>query len=245
MLIVMLIATLFSVGLYYVAHLIWAGDISENTNSTASMVATRAGIIYSFVIGMMFTGVHTEYNKMVQELEMEASALTRLHGALNRHRDREKFNDTREQLTKYIRFVVEEQWPALREMRGISGTMRMTKERVLNQVWDDLEKVEYKPGDLNLKELLDSVYDHSIHRLFDVKGEVLPVFWYIAGIGYFLTITPMCIAPPTFRRYLLMSMYSSMVALVLLGTFILTHPYSLAAGINPKVFHLLLEMQGP
>ena len=104
--IVMVIASLFSMGLYYVSHLIWAGDISENTNSTASMVATRAGIIYSFVIGMMFTGVHTEYNKMVQELEMEASALIRLNGALIRHRDHEKFNDTREQLNKYIRFVV-------------------------------------------------------------------------------------------------------------------------------------------
>jgi len=89
MLIVLAVASLFSVGLYYVFHLILAGDTTENTNRTASMVATRAGIVYSFVIGMMFAGVHSEYNEMVMELEMEASALTRLYGALQRHSDHE------------------------------------------------------------------------------------------------------------------------------------------------------------
>ena len=118
----------------------------------------------------------------------------------------------------------------------------MTKGRALDQVWRDLDAVEYKPGDLNLKELLDRVEDHSIQRLFDIKGEVLPIFWYIAIIGYFFTLIPMCIAPPTVRRCLLVSLYSSMVALVLLGTFILTHPYSIAAGINPQVFQWLLEI---
>jgi hypothetical protein len=245
MVIVLTITTLFSVGLYYVIHLIWAGDISEDTSRTASMVAIRSGVVYAFVIGMMFTGVFREYNEMVMELEMEASALTRLHGALQRHRDHEKFKGTRAHLVKYIRFVVEEQWPALRELRGVSGTLKMTRGRSLDQVWRDLDAVEYKPGDLNLKELLNSAEDHSIQRLFDIKGEVLPVFWYIAIIGYILTLIPMCIAPPTFRRCLLVSLYSNMVAMVLLGTFILTHPYSPAAGINPQVFQWLLEINNP
>jgi hypothetical protein len=245
MVIVLAIATLFSVGLYHVIHLIWAGDISEDTKKTAGMVATRTGIVYSFVIGLMFTGVNSEYNEMVVELELEASALTRLHGALQRHRDHEKFKGTREQLVKYIRFVVEEQWPALREFRGVPGYLKTTKGGALEQVWRDLDTVEYKPGDLNLKELLDSAEDHSIQRLFDIKGEVLPVFWYIAIIGYFFTLIPMCIAPPTFRRCLLVALYSNMVAMVLLGTFILTHPYSPAAGINPQVFQYLLEINNP
>jgi hypothetical protein len=33
-----------------------------------------------------------------------------------------------------------------------------------------------------------------------------------------------------------------MVAIVLLGIFILTHPYSVAAGVEPSVFKWLLEM---
>jgi hypothetical protein len=32
-----------------------------------------------------------------------------------------------------------------------------------------------------------------------------------------------------------------MVAVVLLGVFVLTHPYSSAAGISPDVFQLLIE----
>jgi hypothetical protein len=40
---------------------------------------------------------------------------------------------------------------------------------------------------------------------------------------------------------MLISLYTGMVAMVLLGTFILTHPYSPAAGINPQVFQWLLE----
>jgi hypothetical protein len=243
--ITLVIATLFSVGLYYVIHLIWAGDISEDTKRTANMVATRTGVVYALVIGMMFTGVRSEYNEMVVELEMEAAALTRLHGALQRHRDHEKFDGTRKQLVKYIRFVVEEQWPALRELRVVPGDPKITGGGALNQVWRDLDAVEYKPGDLNLKELLDSAEDHSIQRMFDIKGEMLPVFWYIAFIGYFFTLIPMCLAPPTFRRCMLVALYSSMVAMVLLGTFILTHPYSPAAGINPQAFKWLLEMNKP
>jgi ABC-type multidrug transport system fused ATPase/permease subunit len=242
MVLVLAIVTLFSVGIYYVIHLIWAGDISEGTIRTASMVAIRSGVVYAFVIGMMFTGVFNEYNEMVMELEMEASALTRLHEALERHRDHEKFKDTREQLVKYIRFVVDEQWPALRELRGVPADLQITRGRALEQVWRDLDKIEYKPGDLNLKALLDSAEDHSIQRLFDIKGEVLPVFWYIAIIGYFFTLIPLCLEPPTFRRCLLVALYSNMIAMVLLGTFILTHPYSPAAGINPQVFQWLMEI---
>jgi hypothetical protein len=101
--------------------------------------------------------------------------------------------------------------------------------------------LEFKPGDLNLKELLDEAEDHKIQRMFDIKGEVLPVFWYIAIIGYFFTLIPLCLEAPTFRRCMLISLYTGMVAMVLLGTFILTHPYSPAAGINPQVFQWLLE----
>jgi len=49
------------------------------------------------------------------------------------------------------------------------------------------------------------------------------------------------VSAPTLRRYTLVSLYGSMVAVVLLGVFILTHPYSSAAGVSPDVFQWLLE----
>ena len=94
---------------------------------------------------------------------------------------------------------------------------------------------------MHLKELLDDVEDYRIQRLFDVKGTTLPVFWYIAIIGYLFTLLTLSLPPPTLRRYILVSLYSGMVAVVLLGVFILAHPYSSAAGIGPDVFQLLIE----
>jgi hypothetical protein len=60
-------------------------------------------------------------------------------------------------------------------------------------------------------------------------------------IGYFLTLLTLYLPPPTTRRCILVSLYSSMMGVVLLGIFILTHPYSPAAGIDPDVFTWLLD----
>ena len=122
------------------------------------------------------------------------------------------------------------------------GDRELFGRTTLDRVWKNLNKIEHKPGDLNLKELLDQVEDYRIQRLFDAKGKLLPIFWYTAIIGYLLTLLTLYLPPPTFRRCVLVSFYSSMVAVVLSGIFILTHPYSYAAGVNPDVFQLLLDM---
>ena len=55
----------FSVGLYFVCHRYWSNGISDETKKTANTVATRIGVIHAVVIGMMFTSVRMEYNKMI------------------------------------------------------------------------------------------------------------------------------------------------------------------------------------
>jgi hypothetical protein len=92
--------------------------------------------------------------------------------------------------------------------------------------------------------LLDQVEHHKILRLFDTKGSLLPLFWYIAALGYFASVMPLCVYPPSVRRTLLIALYSSLVSVVLLGIFILSHPYSEAAGIDPVVYKSLLEAVG-
>ena len=95
--------------------------------------------------------------------------------------------------------------------------------------------------ELNLRGLLNEVETYRTQRLFDAKGEVLPIFWYIAVIGYALTLVIIYSSPPTVARCVLASFYSSMVGVVLLGVFVLTHPYSAAAGVEPDIFTWLLE----
>jgi uncharacterized membrane protein (DUF485 family) len=92
--------------------------------------------------------------------------------------------------------------------------------------------------------LLDEVEHHKILRLFDTKGSILPLFWYIAALGYFASLVPLCVYPPSVRRSLPIALYSSLVSVVLLGIFILSHPYSEAAGIDPVVYKSLLEAVG-
>ncbi|MEA1946950.1 MAG: hypothetical protein U9N83_06560 [Thermodesulfobacteriota bacterium] len=230
----------FSVALYYLVHLSLTREISPETKKTADVVATRIGVIHAVVIGMMFTSVRMEYNEMIVAIESEASALTRLYNAIERQGG-EELSDTKKQIMEYIRFVVEDQWPALREMKLRPSDHELLGRGVLNRLWKDLDKIEHKPGDLNLKELLDQVEDFRTQRLFDAKGKLLPVFWYIALIGFVLTLLTLYFPPPTLNRCLLVCFYSSMVAVVLLGIFVLTHPYSYAAGVNPDVFQWLLD----
>ena len=235
-------ATIISIALYYLIHPFWGKELSEDTKKTAEVVATRIGVVYAIVIGMMFANVRIEHFQMINAIESEASALIRLYHALERHGG----NDTaviRDTLTSYIRFIVDEQWAALREARKYPEEAALKGGgQKMKIVWDYVAKVEAETGDRSLRQLLDQVEHYHILRLFDKKGNLLPLFWYIAGFGYIATLFTLYVYPPNLRRYTLVSLYSSMVAIVLLGIFILTHPYSVAAGIEPSIFKWMLEM---
>jgi len=231
---------LFSIAFYYIVHPFWSSELTEDTKKTADLVATRTGIVYALVIGMMFLNARVEHTQMIEAIENEASALTRLYRAMQRQDDEESL-EVRAKLLKYIRFIVDEQWPALREARLQPGDRAFVGGDQLDDIWNYISKIERKTGNSDLSNLLDQVEHNLMLRLFDSKGSLLPLFWYIAGFGYLTTLISLYINPPTFRRCTLVSIYSSMVALALLGVFIMTHPYSTAAGIEPDVFKTLIK----
>jgi len=237
------VSTAFAVALYFVVHPFWARGLTEETRKTADLVATRLGVVYSIVIGMMFANVRIEHIQMVEAIESEASALTRLYSEIERQGGDEG-TEIRNNLVEYIRFIVEEQWPALREAR-VQPEKRIGGKSQLEPVWDYVVRTEQQTGDPNLRRLMDQVEHYKIMRLFDSRGNLLPLFWYIAGFGYLATLVTLYLSPPTLQRCLLVSLYSSMVAVVLIGIFILSHPYSPAAGVEPSVFKWLLQASPP
>jgi hypothetical protein len=238
--ITLLVFASFSVALYFMVHRFWSSELVDDTKRTADSVATRIGVVHAMILGMMFANVRVEFNEMIMAVESEASALIRLYNTLERQGG-EEFKGARKQLREYVHFIVNEQWPALRELREPPVDQKYTGREVLDRVWKEVTNIEQEPGDVNLIELLDQVENYRIQRLFDAKGQTLPVFWYIAVIGYLFTLLTLSLPPPTIRRYILVSLYSSLVGVVLLGVFVLTHPYSPAAGISPDVFRSLLE----
>jgi hypothetical protein len=243
-LIAIVLATAFSIVLYYIVHPFWAREPSEDTKKTADIVAMRLGVVYAVVIGMMFANVRLEHFQMIDAIESEASAVTRLYKAIERQGGEES-QTIRNSLIEYIRFIVDEQWPALREGRVLAGDRAVAGGGVeLKPVWDYVIKTERETGDQNFRRLIDQVDHYHMMRLFDTKGNLLPLFWYIAIFGYLATLVTLYTSPPSFRRCTLVSLYSSMVAIVLLGIYILSHPYSVAAGFEPGIFKLLLDSAG-
>jgi len=235
-------ASAISVALYNLVHPFWAKDVSEETKKTAEVVAMRIGVVYAVVIGMMFANVRIEHFQMIEAIESEASALIRLNRAIERlgGKETKEFHDN---LTDYIKFIVDEQWPALREARAFPGKDGFSGGgNKLKHIWDYVAKAEAETGNQNLRRLLDQVEHYHILRVFDKKGNLLPLFWYIALFGYLATLFTLYVYPPNLRRQTLVSLYSSMVAIVLLGIFILSHPYSVAAGVEPSIFKWLLDL---
>ena len=235
-----LASDLFSVALYYAVHPFWAKELTEDTKKTADVVAMRVGVVYAVVIGMMFANVRIEHFQMIEAVESEASALIRLHDAIERQSG-ENSLEVRTEIKEYVRFIVDEQWPALREARMLPGDREMSGRERLNRIWDYVIEVEQKTDRKDLSRLLDQIEHSVILRLFDAKGNLLPLFWYISLFGYVASLLTLYVSPPTFRRCILVSLYSSMVAVVMMGIYVLSHPYSTAAGIEPDVFKLLLN----
>ena len=237
-----IVATAISIVLYYLVHPFWSQELSEETKKTSEVVAMRVGVVYAVVIGMMFANVRIEHFQMIEAIESEASALIRLYQAVEKDGS-EETDVIRRDMVDYIKFIVDEQWPALREARAFPGQNGFSGGgKKLKPVWDYVAKAEAETGNQNLRRLLDQVEHYHILRVFDKKGNLLPLFWYIALFGYFATLFTLYVYPPNLRRCTLVSLYSSMVAIVLLGIFILTHPYSVAAGVEPNIFKWLLEM---
>ena len=114
--ITIIVSTLFAISFYFVVHRFWPVELTDDTRKTADSVATRIGVIHAVVLGMMFANVRVEFNEMILAVESEASAQVRLYNALERHGS-EEIEGAREQLREYVRFIANEQWPALRELR--------------------------------------------------------------------------------------------------------------------------------
>jgi hypothetical protein len=138
------VASSFSIGLYFIAHRLWSGQISPETRRTADSVATRIGVIHAVVLGMMFTSVRVEYNDMIVAIESEASAITRLYHAMGRQGG-ETLDEARKHLADYIRFVVNVQWPALRELRFEPSDTELAGRDALNRVWPHLKMSKLSP----------------------------------------------------------------------------------------------------
>jgi len=237
-----IVATAISIVLYYLIHPFWSQELSEETKKTSEVVAMRVGVVYAVVIGMMFANVRIEHFQMIEAIESEASALIRLYQTVEKDGS-EETDVIRRDMVDYIKFIVDEQWPALREARAFPGKDGFSGGgKKLKHIWDYVAKAEAETGNQNLRRLLDQVEHYHILRVFDKKGNLLPLFWYISLFGYFATLFTLYVYPPNLRRCTLVSLYSSMVAIVLLGIFILTHPYSVAAGVEPNIFKWLLEM---
>lgn len=225
---------------YYVIHRLLKARVSPATAEVADSVATRIGIVHGIVLGMMFSNVTVEYTGMVNALEAEASALIRLYSAMERQED-PRLEEPREQLLGYIRFVVEEQWPALREGKVGPSDSELNGRTLLDGIWRAVDQME-EPRRMELHKLMDEVENYRNLRLFDRLGSLLPLFWYIAIIGFVLNLVAMAVPRRASRaRASLVALYGAMVGLVLYGILIMTRPYSPAAGVTPHIFEWLLE----
>jgi tetrahydromethanopterin S-methyltransferase subunit G len=225
---------------YYLIHRFLTTGVSPATADVADSVATRIGIVYGIVLGMMFSNVTVEYTGMINALEAEASALIRLHNAMERQED-DRLNEPRDKLLGYIRFVVEEQWPALREGQVAPSDGELIGRGLLDEIWNAVDDLD-DPRRTELLRLMDEVENYRNLRLFDRLGSLLPLFWYIAIVGFFLNLAGLAIPKPASRgRAGLVALYGAMVGVVLYGILIMTRPYSPAAGVTPHIFEWLLE----
>jgi len=239
MVIVILASTLFSIALHFIVHPFWSRETTEDTKKTADNVAMRIGVVYAVVIGMMLANVRVEHVQMVQAIESEASALVRLYNSIGRKPEPGN-EEIRKNILEYVQFIVNEQWPALRAARAQPRNRNLGGRIQLDAIWHYVGQVEPHTGGGDLSALVDELEHYRALRLFDTKGNLLPIFWFIALFGYVASLLPLYVYAPNLRRCTLIALYSGVMSIVLLGIFILSHPYSAAAGVEPDIFRRLL-----
>lgn len=118
-----------------------------------------AGVVYAVALGLMVAGVQGDYGEVEGAVRTEASAAADLHASLDALGEPAR-SRLRSDVERYVRLVVEEEWPALRH-GGRSRRAEAAAEALAHEVaaWTPVtsrERAIAASLEENVRELMDA-----------------------------------------------------------------------------------------
>ena len=217
-----------------------SAESRERTTKLAEHVFKISGTLMALILSFSLNSLRNDYTSVRDSIQLEAAEVLDIATDLNSF-GTEGARQLRRGLEKYVRLVIDEEWPSLAAGNGLAPDA--------NRAFDDLQigfhllKADTPARQslrANLISDIDEISDYRQHRGFQALPDP-PQFLYVALVGFLCTIATLVVYEPTVLRILLIAAYSAFVGLVVHSMLALSLPFSGEMGLSPEPLIRILE----
>ena len=222
-----------------VRHLL-VRELPQTSDKVAETVAVRIGALHGLILALVFAEAQATHAELRQELSKEATAIEHIAQNLGRW-DGPEAGKLREQLTDYVTAVLQNEWHASSRPLGSPEARRAYNALDLSVL--DLKAQSPRQETLRAQmiEDMDAVQDHRKVRLSLVHRSLPALFWWVALLGFAITVALFFVFPATLLHVTMLCVYGAYTGLVLYVILALSHPFVGPAAIDPASYAMVLE----
>jgi Protein of unknown function (DUF4239) len=224
-----------------VRHIL-ADELPPKTGQVAETVTVRVGALHALILALVFAEAQSTHAELRQEVSKEIATIEHIALRLNQW-DGPEVQPIRGQLAAYVSAVLQNEWRATSRAGG-SGDARHAYDAL------DLGLLDLKadtPRRLALQPRLiadmDALQDHRKVRLSLFHRSLPGLFWWMALVGFAITVGFFFVFPATLAHLAMLSVYGAYTGLVLYFILALSHPYIGPAAIDTSPYSVVLEQE--
>jgi hypothetical protein len=233
------LTTLTGLLVYVLSYRLLAVGQTKEVRRATSGLFRMIGILVSLFLSLTFADVMLELNQIEASVEREAVMLEDIHRDLGRYGSARALK-AQSLLVDYIGAVIEYDWPAL-------ANDKLSKE--VREILLQLEyEVLYLEDDTEVQQILRPriisdvglVYDLRLTRLEQALAKP-PLFLIVVIFGFLATMACFGPHPPNRLTLGLLTLYTSLIGLVIYLILAYSDPFQGATGIEPSSLKYVLE----
>lgn len=233
------LTTVVGLAVYILSYRLFADVQSKESRRAANYLFRAIGILVSLFLSLTFADVVLELNQIETAIEREAMMLEDIHRDMKRY-DSDRARRTQGLLVDYIESVINHDWPALANDK-LSNEARVVFEQLEYEVLH-LEVETELQGILRPRIITDVglVSDQRMVRLEQALAKP-PLFLIVVIFGFLTTMV--CFGPHEPNRLTLglLSLYTSLIGLVIYLILAYSDPFQGSTGIDPTSLQYVLD----
>ena len=235
LIIFIIVAIMLGFGAYFSIRSIIQTPVPAEVKSTADSIFRISGALLGLLLSLTFADVRLELLKIRNSVELEAATVGDIYHDLMRFESLEA-KELQDKVVEYVETIIEKEWTE--HDPSVAKSWEIYQELTHEFLNLTAETSRQKSLQSRLLQDIDKISDHRQARLFHSKAD-LPIFIYIAIVGFMLTMALLCVHPPNLSSVLMMSLYSAFIGSVLYFIQDLSHPFDGFFRVTPEPFQVV------
>jgi hypothetical protein len=219
----------------------------QEHNDVAGFLYAVIGVVYAVLLALLVIAVWQQYEKANETVESEANGVAEVAWLAHRLPEPEH-HQLQEDARSYAQEVVDQEWPQMEQ--GLGGGVQSFPEGW--NLIDDMRATlqDFEPSTEAEQELyaegLDRIsrFGDARRMRFVAAEEGIPgILWAVLVFGAVVTVgfTYLFGMRNTWAHRLMVMSLTAVIALVLFTVWVMEHPFSGGAHLEPEAFELILE----